>query len=143
MPILKIAKIFIFRIWQKHFSISKRRMAVHNKIGEVGEALARKYLEQQGYTILEQNYRTRYAEIDLVAQRDKTCVFVEVRTKIGEQFGSPEDTINKKKLWKMRKNAEVYVARVRQADLARIDAICVVLEQDFTQRRLTHYENIA
>ena len=118
-------------------------MAVHNKIGEVGEALARKYLEQQGYTILEQNYRTRYAEIDLVAQRDKTCVFVEVRTKIGEQFGSPEDTINKKKLWKMRKNAEVYVARVRQADLARIDAICVVLEQDFTQRRLTHYENIA
>ena len=117
-------------------------MAVHNKIGAVGEALAKQYLEQQGYTILTENYRTRYAEIDLVAKRDKVCVFVEVRTKIGEQFGSPEDTINKKKLWKLRKNAEAYAARAEHKGLARIDAICVVLLPDFTQKRITHYENI-
>ena len=117
-------------------------MAVHNTIGEVGESLAKKYLEQQGYTILAENYRTRYAEIDLVAERDKVCVFVEVRTKMGEQFGSPEDTINKKKLWKVRKNAEAYAASAEHRGLARIDAICVVLTPDFTQERLTHYENI-
>ena len=117
-------------------------MAVHNKIGAVGEALAKRYLEQRGYKILEQNYRTKYAEIDLIAKRDKVVVFVEVRTKIGEQFGSPEDTINKKKLWKIRKNAEVYLAHIEYRGLSRIDAICVVLEEDFKQERLTHYKNI-
>ena len=66
--------------------------------GKLGEDIAAKFLEEKGYKILEQNYRTRFSEIDLVCEKDKTLVFVETRTKIGEQFGSPEDTINKQKL---------------------------------------------
>ncbi|MDP1690027.1 MAG: YraN family protein [bacterium] len=123
-------------------------MSWHNEIGQVGEKLAREYLEKQGYKILEQNYKTKYAEIDLVAEKSagflngKKLVFVEVRTKVGENFGSPEDTINKQKLWKVLQNAKSYTAFKRWNGPARIDAVCIVLNQDFSVQRLTHHENI-
>ena len=123
-------------------------MSQHNEIGKIGEDLAREYLEREGYKILEQNYRTKYAEIDLVAEKSagflapKKLVFVEVRTKVGEQWGSPEDTINKQKLWKVLQNTKFYMAFKKWDGAARIDAICIVLKRDFTVSRLTHYENI-
>jgi putative endonuclease len=124
-------------------------MAEHNYVGKIGEDLARAYLEKQGYKIIEQNYKTKYAEIDLIASArggllfgKKTLVFVEVRTKIGENFGSPEDTINKAKLWKVLKNATTYTAFKRWDGPCRIDAICIVLRPDMSVLRLTHHENI-
>jgi len=123
-------------------------MSQHNEVGKIGEDLAREYLVKNGYKILEQNYRTKYAEIDLVAQKSArffakpTLVFVEVRTKIGENFGSPEDTLNKEKLWKVLQNALVYSAFKNWQGPARIDAVCIVLKSDLSVSRLTHHENI-
>jgi len=117
-------------------------MSQHNEVGKTGEDLARKYLEEKGYKILEQNYKTRYAEIDLVVEKQKCLVFVEVRTKIGENFGTPEDTINKAKLRKVLWNAKSYPAFKNWAGPCRIDAVCIVLKADFSVSRLTHYENI-
>jgi putative endonuclease len=123
-------------------------MAEHNYVGQVGERLAREYLEKEGWKILEQNYKTKYAEIDLVAQKPNkflqspTLVFVEVRTKVGEQWGSPEDTINKQKLWKVLQNAKSYAAFTNWPGPQRIDAICIVLKNDYSVVRLTHHENI-
>ena len=124
-------------------------MSEHNNVGKIGEDLARKFLEGKGYKIIEQNYKTKYAEIDLVAEKPakflgkSTLVFVEVRTKVGEQWGSPEDTINKAKLWKVLQNAKSYSAFKRWQGQERIDAICIVLRPDFSVVRLTHHENIA
>jgi putative endonuclease len=123
-------------------------MSQHNEIGKIGEDLARGYLEKQGYKILEQNYKTKYAEIDLVAEKPAgffkqgTLVFVEVRTKVGENFGSPEDTINKAKLWKVLQNAKSYTAFKKWDGPSRVDAICIVLKPDFSVLRLIHHENI-
>ena len=122
-------------------------MAEHNNVGKIGEDLAREYLEKQGYSIVEQNYRTKYAEIDLVVKKPAlfskgTMVFVEVRTKVGEQFGSPEDTINRQKLYKVLQNTRSYAAFKRWNGPARIDAICIVLRPDLSVARLTHHENI-
>ena len=127
-------------------------MAEHNYVGKIGEDLARKYLEREGYKILEQNYKTKYAEIDLVCEssqggllfgkKNKTLVFVEVRTKVGEQWGSPEDTINKAKLWKVLQNSKSYTAFNKWQGPCRIDAVCIVLRPDFSVARLTHHENI-
>ena len=111
--------------------------------GKLGEDIARKYLEEHGYTILEQNYRTRYSELDLIAYKDKWLVFVEVRTKIGEQFGSPEETINRKKIQRLQRASAAYAAINRHKGLYRIDAICIVLKQDQTVGRLEHYRNIS
>jgi len=123
-------------------------MAEHNKVGQIGEQLAKEYLEKQGYKIIEQNYRTRFAEIDLVATKKDNLfsqdklVFIEVRTKVGENFGSPEDTINKQKLWKVLQNAKSYTAFKKWNGACRIDAVCIVLKPDLSVNRLTHHENI-
>ena len=117
-------------------------MSLHNEVGKIGEDLAREFLEGKGYKIIEQNYKTKYSEIDLVAQNGKDLVFVEVRTKIGENFGTPEDTLNNKKLSKVRFNALSYVAFKKWQGPIKIDAICIVLKPDFEVERLNHYENI-
>ena len=119
-------------------------------MGKIGEDLARQYLEKEGWKILEQNYKTKYAEIDLVAEKPagllglgkSTLVFVEVRTKVGEQWGTPEDTINRAKLWKVLQNAKSYAAFRNWPGPQRIDAVCIVLKADHSVSRLTHHENI-
>ena len=125
-------------------------MAEHNYVGKIGEGFAKKYLEENGYKILEQNYKTKYAEIDLICEKPRgflgfkkpILVFVEVRTKIGEQWGRPEDTINKTKLQKVLWNAKTYSAFKKWDGPARIDAVCIVMNNDFSVNRLTHHENI-
>lgn len=125
-------------------------MSQHNEVGKIGEQMAREYLEKQGYKILEQNYKTKYAEIDLVCEKPAgflkmgkpSLVFVEVRTKVGENWGSPEDTINRAKLWKVLQNAKSYMGFAKWQGPARIDAVCIVLNKDFSVNRLTHHENI-
>lgn len=110
--------------------------------GKIGEQIAKKYLEKNGYKIIEQNFKTKYAEIDLVARQKNEIVFVEVRTKKGDLFGTPEDSLDKRKLRKLWLNAQGYVNRVRWQGPYRIDAVCIVLKMDNTIERLEHYENI-
>ena len=103
--------------------------------GKLGEEIARKYLEKNGYKIIERNFKTKYAEIDLISQKDKEIILIEVRTKIGEMFGTPEESLTRRKLRKLCFNAKLVRA-------TRIDAICIVLRPDRTVERLNHYENI-
>ncbi|MBU4351144.1 YraN family protein [Candidatus Parcubacteria bacterium] len=110
--------------------------------GKRGEKIAKEYLQKKGYKIIEQNYKTKYAEIDLVAKQKNELVFVEVRTKIGENFGSPEETIDRKKLRKLWGNATAYTARIKWKGSCRIDAVCIVLKKDYSVERLNHCENI-
>ncbi len=132
-------------------------MSQHNEVGKIGEDLAREYLKKQGYKIIEQNYKTKYAEIDLIAEKSagflekNKLVFVEVRTKIGENFGSPEDTLKQNKLKKVLQNSLAYSGFKKWQGPCQIDAICIVLkslgrsptgEADYTISRLTHHENI-
>lgn len=109
--------------------------------GKIGEELAKDYLEKQGYQILWQNFKTKYAEIDLVAKQKQELVFVEVRTKKGDLFGTPEESLDRKKLRKLQFNAQGYVSRVRWSGPYRIDAVCIVLKPDNSLERLTHYPN--
>jgi putative endonuclease len=110
--------------------------------GKIGEEIAKKYLKKKGYKILEQNIRSRFGEIDFIVQKGKELILIEVRTKKGENFGSPEESLDKKKLKKLWFNAQSYVARKKWQDQYRIDAICIVLKLDNTLERINHYENI-
>lgn len=114
----------------------------HLKIGQIGEGIAKKYLEEKGYKIIEQNYKTKYSEIDLVCEFGGELIIVEVRTKTGENFGSPEETINKRKLKKLYNNARAYAVWKKWKGHYRVDAVCIVLSYNNTVKRLNHYENI-
>ncbi|MBI2038385.1 MAG: YraN family protein [Candidatus Nealsonbacteria bacterium] len=91
--------------------------------------------KRKGYEILDQNCKTKYGETDIIAHCGKELVFVEVGTKIGENFGTPEDSLDKRKLRKIWLNA-------RAGKATRIDAVCIVLNNNLTVERLNHYENI-
>jgi putative endonuclease len=126
-------------------------MAEHNVIGKEGEEIARKYLENKGYAIIEQNYRTKRAEIDIIARLRQgfwglggnLLVFVEVRTKHHEQYGSPEETIDHEKRMRLQRNATAYIHRTRYNGPWRIDAVCIVIDQNTgLSKRISHYESI-
>ena len=64
-----------------------------SSLGEKGEEIAMLHLKQQGYRILEQNFRTKLGEIDIVAVDSGSLVFVEVKTRRGITHGSPLEAI--------------------------------------------------
>ena len=114
------------------------------RTGKIGEEIAKEYLKKKGFKILEQNYKTKYGEIDLVCQQGKELVIVEVRTKVGENFGTPEESLDKRKLRKLWLNAQSYAARKKWKGAYRVDAVCIVLAPSKYKvpERIEHYENI-
>ena len=117
-------------------------MATHNIIGKKGEEIAKKYLEDKGYKIIECNYKTKRSEIDIITQYKNTLVFVEVRTKRGERYGTPEETIDYKKRMRLKQNAAAYIHRRKYNGFYRIDAMCLLIDENQGLRRIDHYENI-
>jgi len=117
----------------------------YNK-GKGGEEMAREFLLKKGFELVESNYENVIGEIDLIMIDKDFLVFIEVKLKIGDRFGIPEDMIDKRKLSKVKRVAESYLVlekkKVKKFKKYRIDAVCIVLNQDQTIQRITHYENI-
>jgi putative endonuclease len=78
-------------------------------LGKAGEDRAAKFLADQGYRILERNYRTPHGEIDLIALHQGTIVFVEVKTRTSHAFGAPELAVTPQKQHRMVKSALGYI----------------------------------
>ena len=97
--------------------------------GRAGEQLAARFLEKQGFRILDRNYRNRLGEIDIVAEDRGVLVFVEVRTLKAYAGHSPEETIQLRKQQHISRTALAYVQHKRLEDRpARFDVVSVTLE---------------
>ncbi len=128
------------------------------KKGNIGEQAALKYLKKKGYKIVEVNYRTRYGEIDIVAREarplarqgsdlrrrlEPVLVFVEVKTKTGEQYGEPWEMVDSRKLGQIKRIAKMYLIKKKLGEpLCRIDVIGVWLRVDESIEKLKHWENV-
>jgi putative endonuclease len=116
------------------------------KKGKVGERLAQDLLVKEGYRIIEVNFHTRFGEIDIIAAKGRFLVFIEVKLKVGADFGLPEEMITSGKLRQIRQMAEVYLRKnpgtPDKYPQCRIDAVCITLNQDETIDKIRHYENI-
>lgn len=75
----------------------RREMINKCKIGALGEELAVEFLKGRGYCILARNYRCPYGEIDIIATKDRTVAFIEVKTRTSAIFGRPGRGSNFKK----------------------------------------------
>lgn len=94
------------------------------KLGRVGENLAAKYLESQGYKIIVQNFRIRSAEIDIIAEIDGTIIFVEVKTRSNTRHGLAAEAVNVRKQKKIIEAASVFLQDEKYFDSAcRFDVI--------------------
>ena len=103
------------------------------KIGTVKEQQAAKFLEAEGYRILEQNFRCPRGEIDLIASRDGILVFVEVKYRAGMGSGAPEEAVNAAKQRRIIRAATQYLAQegLWERTFCRFDAIAICGEKFF------------
>ena len=104
------------------------------QFGKKSEDLAVWYLKKNGYKILEQNYRTRLGEIDIIARDKKTLVFVEVKSRRSIRYGSPKWSVTHQKQRKISMVALQYLKKTRQTDTAaRFDVVAVISNRDEPQ----------
>ncbi|MFN3966325.1 MAG: YraN family protein [Endomicrobiia bacterium] len=79
------------------------------EIGKKGENKAIDFLKKKGYQILETNYRTRFGEIDIIAEENNDIVFIEVKTRTNYSFGAPQLAVDLRKQKKIIKTALNYI----------------------------------
>ena len=70
-------------------------------LGDWGEDATEKFLERQGYQIVDRKYKCRWGEIDLVVRDGEELVFIEVRTRRGKLFGTPQESITEAEAGRM------------------------------------------
>lgn len=78
-------------------------------IGSEGEERAILFLKKRGFKILKKNYRCKMGEIDIIATKNDLITFVEVKTRHSEQFGHPEESVNRRKRKKIINTAKYYL----------------------------------
>lgn len=111
----------------------------NRKFGEAGEDLACRYLQKQGYEILERNiHYSRFCEIDIVAKYKDIIVFVEVKTRKTDDFGTPADAITKTKYENIKKGVYNYLSE-HKIKKFRIDLIGITLKPEI---KIQHLKNI-
>ena len=115
------------------------------ELGDIGERLARIHLESKGYRLVDANYRSRWGEVDLIARRGPVWVFVEVRTRRSNAYGSPEESLTATKAQRLTYTAQHYLTS-NALDSAetqwRIDLIAVHLGPGNRVLTIHHLENV-
>jgi putative endonuclease len=98
----------------------------HQQFGKRSERLAAEFLKRTGYRILETNYRSPVGEIDIIAREKATIVFVEVKARSSNRFGSPKGAVTPAKQRKISMTALDYLKRSGQVGAsARFDVVAI------------------
>ena len=114
-------------------------MAKHNELGKQGEELARKFLEENGYVILHQNWRCLKAEVDLIAMHNEELVVVEVKTRSTDYFGAPDDAVGKHKQKMLSNAADAFIQQQNLLCEVRFDIISITFVQNHP--RINHIKD--
>lgn len=105
-------------------------MSQYNKeIGKTGEDLAVKNLVQNGYKIVERNFRCRSGEIDIVAREGEYMVFIEVKTRTGAKFGTAAEAVDNKKQKQIHRIAAYYLMKAGPMQNCRFDVVTVNMDK--------------
>lgn len=103
-------------------------MIINSKkaLGETGEEMAIAFLKDEGYKIVERNYRTPFGEIDIIAYNEATLVFLEVKARRNPTFAIPQLAVNQKKQQHIIKAARSYLFSKKIKDKGcRFDVIAI------------------
>lgn len=113
------------------------------RLGRWGEALAAAYLREKGFMILTANYRSRYGEIDLIAQNEDYVVFTEVKLRAGTGFGGAREAVGGWKQARIRNTALFWLSEHESELQPRFDVIEIYAPDGINTKapRLIHLEN--
>ncbi len=112
--------------------------------GNLGEDIAAEYLQSLGYEILERNYTVRGGEIDIIAKDSDALVFVEVKTRIGDDYSGAE-AVDVRKCAFLVSAAEKFVLDKNESASemrARFDLVDIYFPEDGEQPKVRHSKNI-
>lgn len=115
-------------------------MAAHNEFGTIGEQKAILFLKQNGYTIINTNWRSQHLEIDIIAKKDETLCIVEVKSRTSNQFGETHAAFTKQKQINLLKAANDYIEMYKIDLEIRFDLICITKERG--QLLIEHFKNV-
>lgn len=109
------------------------------EVGKMGEERAAVFLESQGFTVLDRNYRFLRNEIDIVVSTDHEIVFVEVKSRRSRSFGLPEESITRQKKRNLIKVAEAWLHERRLTGArVRFDVV-TVMNPGTDQEKIEHF----
>ncbi|MDR1809280.1 MAG: YraN family protein [Prevotella sp.] len=114
-------------------------MAFHNKIGDRGEEVAANYLVEKGYVIIERNRQFRHTDLDIIARNNETLVFVEVKTRMSDEWGYPEEAVTHGKIKRISEAANDYIQKSRLDLAVRFDVISVLVNNGAYE--IVHFED--
>jgi putative endonuclease len=124
----------------------------HIEVGKIGEEITWQFLAEQGFSLLEKNYRQKWGEIDLIVQRDITVHFVEVKTVSHETQAAiasaqksgyrPEEQVTKGKYQRLARTIETWVAKEGYKGHYQLDLVTVHLVPQETYAQVEYYPNI-
>jgi len=100
------------------------------EFGKACEKEAVRYLQEKGYKVIEENYKTRLGEIDIIASDKSTTCFIEVKSRSSLDFGRPKEAISKNKQHKISQSALIYLKAHNLLDKsARFDVIEIIFDK--------------
>ncbi len=116
-------------------------MTTHNqRLGLLGEEIAARWLTKKGWRIVYRRFKNGRRDIDLVAQREATVAFVEVKARKGSEFGDPVEAVHLRKQRELTKSAHVWIDRHgRDEELYRFDVVGVLVDGE--RVLVKHVEN--
>lgn len=104
-------------------------MVLKKKFGNIGEQIAIEFLKKNKYKILERNFYCRQGEIDIIAMDKDEIVFIEVKTRSNNDFGTPSEAVNKIKQKHMYKSAKYFLYKFNLMDnFVRFDVIEILIK---------------
>lgn len=112
-------------------------------LGALGEEIAASHLIKKGYQITDRNFRSRYGEIDIVCRDKKTYIFIEVKSRIGDQKGKPYEAVNYHKLKHIKRAINYYLIYKGINNLPlRFDIVSVEFGLDRSLKKIDHFTNV-
>jgi putative endonuclease len=107
-------------------------MTQHNqRLGLLGERIAERWLVRHGWRIINRRFRNGRRDIDLVAERESTVAFVEVKARKGAEFGDPVEAVHQRKQRELARSAQIWIDRHgRDGEVYQFDVFGVLLSEN-------------
>jgi len=87
-------------------------MSLYQKnLGKIGEDLAIDFLKSHSFLVLEKNFRSKFGEIDIISEKNHCLYFIEVKTRSNVEHGKPFESVNKRKIYHIKKAAHYYLLK--------------------------------
>ena len=110
------------------------------QIGDMGEAIAKRFLTGKGYEIVALNYRYSRAEVDIIAKYETALIFIEVKTKSYTYYGDPAESVTASKERMYFDAANKYMEEIEWEGEIRFDIISIILSED-GKHNISHFED--